>query len=305
MSEEIPVSSGVPQGSVLGPILFIVFINDLDNAAIAMDIIRKFADDTKGGKIVMNQSDADSFQEALDSLIKWANDWSMDFNIKKCKIMHFGRRNLQFKYHMNGVELAEVEVERDIGVCVASNLKPSQHCREATGRAKAVLGQLSRCFHYRDRIVFLRLYTQYVRPHLEFSSSVWSPWLTADIDMLEAVQKKAIGMISGLTAGDYTGKLKELDLWSLSKRRTMFDRIQVFKIANNIGDINCSLVSNCDRDINARTRNQTDPLNLVKGRPSLEIRKNFFCERVVNTWNQIPSEIKQAENVQIFKRSLY
>jgi hypothetical protein len=304
MSEERIVSSGVPQGSVLGPILFITFINDLDNAAILMDIIRKFADDTKGGKVVMTQRDAELFQEAIDGLIEWANIWGMDFNIKKCKIMHFGRNNQHFKYQMNGVDLAEVDLERDIGVCVASNLKPSQHCLEAAGRAKAVLGQISRCFHYRDRIVFLRLYTQYVRPHLEFSSSVWSPWLAADIDKLEGVQKKAIGMISGLTADDYPGKLKELDLWSLTMRRTMFDMIQVFKIANNIGNIKCSLVFNRDRNINAQTRNQRDPLNLVKNRTNLEIRRNFFCERVVDTWNHIPSEIKQSENVKIFKRSL-
>ena len=82
-----------PHSSSGDYILFVVFINDLDNAAILMDIIRKFADDTKGGKVVMTQRDADLFQEALNRLIEWANTWGMDFNIKKCKIMHFGRNS--------------------------------------------------------------------------------------------------------------------------------------------------------------------------------------------------------------------
>ena len=152
--------------------------------------------------------------------------------------------------------------------------------------------------------MFLRLYTQFVRPHLEFSSSVWSPWLISDIDMLENVQKKAVNMISGLSARDYTEKLKELDLWSLKKRRVMFDMIQVYKIANKIGNINCSLKFYRDRDDSVPTRNQSDPLNLVKNRPNLDVRKNFFCDRVVDTWNKLPGEIKHSGSVQIFKRSL-
>jgi hypothetical protein len=125
---------------------------------------------------------------------------------------------------MNGVQISEVDCQLDIGVCVKSNLKPTQHCKESTGRARTVLGQISCCFHYRDKVVFLRLYTQFVLQHLEFSSSLWSPWLISDIDMSENVQKKAVNMISG--------QLKELDLWLLKKRRIMFDMIQVYKIAN-------------------------------------------------------------------------
>ena len=72
MSDEKPVTSGVPQGSVLGPLLFVIFINDLDEAAKKLDILRKFADDTKGGKKVLSQKDADDFQDSLNSLIKWS-----------------------------------------------------------------------------------------------------------------------------------------------------------------------------------------------------------------------------------------
>jgi hypothetical protein len=221
--------------------------------------------DKVGRRMVQTEEDAKVLQDCLDKLIKWGEEWSMEFNVKKCKIMHFGRNNKKFKYTMNGVELAVVESERDIGVCVNSNLKPSKHCREATNKARAVLGQISRCFHFRDRTVFLRLYTQYVRPHLEFASSVWSPWNVADISMLEDVQKKAIGMISGLRSRDYAAKLQELDLWSLQKRRVMCDLIQVYKVANKIGNVKCGLQFNQDRVANnIPTRHQADPLNLVE-----------------------------------------
>ena len=111
-------------------------------------------------------------------------------------------------------------------------------------------------------------------------------------------------MISGLSARDYTEKLKELDLWLLKKRRILFDMIQVYKIANKIGNINCSLKFYPDRDVIVPTRNQSDPLNLVKNRPNLDIRKNFFCDRVVDTWNKLPGDIQHSDSVQIFNRSL-
>ena len=123
--------------------------------------------------------------------------------------------------------------------------------------------------------------------------------------MLEDVQKKAIGMISGLRSRDYAAKLQELDLWSLQKRRVMCDLIQVYKVANEIGNVKCGLQFNQDRVANnIPTRHQADPLNRVKKRANLDIRKYFFCNRVVDKWNEIPTAIKQANTVPRFKREL-
>jgi hypothetical protein len=302
-SEEKDVSSGVPQGSVLGPLLFILYINDMDQLALIIDLLRKFADDTKCAKVVEKQEDADLLQQCLDDLLEWSQTWSMEFNIAKCKVMHFGHNNKKFNYNINGVQLGEVSNERDIGVCINSNLKPSKQCHEAANKARAVLGQISWCFHYRDRNVFLRLYKQYVRSHLEFSSSVWSPWAVADIAVLENVQKKAVGMISGLRANDYDGKLEELGLWTLEKRREMFDMIQVYKIAHGIGEIETSLEF-CRENGSRVTRNRVEPLNLVKQRSNLEVKRNFFCDRVVDKWNAIPSEVKNSTSVARFKNGL-
>jgi hypothetical protein len=126
VSDWIEVLSGVPQGSVLGPLLFLIFINDIDEAAAAVDILRKFADDTKLGHTVNDKNDKNILQEALDNLTEWSNKLGMSFNVKKCKVVHFGRSNKKYSYEMNGEQLAEVEEERDIGVEVHQSLKPSK-----------------------------------------------------------------------------------------------------------------------------------------------------------------------------------
>ena len=109
----------------------------------------------------------------MDNLLIWAEDWCMEFNVKKCKVMHVGRSN--------------------------PDLKPSPQCAEASRRASTVLGQITRTFFYRDRTTFLRLYTQFVRCHLEFAVPAWSPWTGQDIKILEKVLRRAVNLITGRT----------------------------------------------------------------------------------------------------------
>jgi ribonuclease P/MRP protein subunit RPP40 len=150
------VLSGVPQGSVLGPLLFIIFINDMDEVVRQINILKKFADDTKLGKTVLVEKDREELQEALDQLCIWAKKWGRVFNVGKCKVMHMGHHIPAFNYTMNGQILEETKEERDIGVIVSSNMKPTAQCLRAAKTAQTVLGQLSRAFHYRDRHVFTR-----------------------------------------------------------------------------------------------------------------------------------------------------
>ena len=112
----------------------------------------------------------------------WAAKWGMAFNAAKCKVMHVGRRNPRFQYTMGEHILETTELERDIGMLVNSNLKPSDQCAKATKTVNAVLGQICRAFHYRERWTFVRLYKLYVRPHLEFAVAAWSPWTEADVE---------------------------------------------------------------------------------------------------------------------------
>ncbi|CAM5136677.1 unnamed protein product [Natator depressus] len=122
-SEQREVNSGVPQGSVLGPVLFIIFINDLEKGVNSE--VAKFADDTKLLKIVKSQADCEELQKALSKLGDWATKWQMKFNIDKCKVMHIGKHHPNYTYKMMGSKLAVTTQERDLGVIVDSSLKTS------------------------------------------------------------------------------------------------------------------------------------------------------------------------------------
>ena len=306
-SESVPsnVKSGVPQGSVLGRPLLDIFIDDLDTCAEEISLLLKFADDTKGMQVIQGPGDRDKLQRALDKLVKWAEEWGMKFNLPKCKIMHLGRSNPCYEYTMDGVKLAVIEEEKDIGVTIQRNLKPSKHCKRVAGTASAVLRQLTRNFHYRDKNIFKKLYMQYVRPHLEFAAPAWSPWLQEDKEILEKVQKKAIGMISGLSGRSYDEKCKEVGLESLETRRERQDLFEAYKIIHS-GE------QNGERKILVRataragtvTRTAADPWKLDVPRSRLDIRKNNFSARVTEKWNLLPATTKAAVNLTVFKNAL-
>jgi hypothetical protein len=293
------VLSGVPQGSVLGPVLFSIFINDLDETATAKQFLKKFADDTKLGQIIEQASDTAELQATLNRLCDWASTWGMAFNVQKCHVMHVGRNNPRAEYTMNGIKLAATEMERDVGVVVCSDLKQAEQCRKAAQTAGAVLGQIHRAFHYRDRHTYLNLYKQYVRPHLEFAAPAWSPWNRGDIVCLEKIQERAVKAVSGLRGRTYSERLKELDLPSLEERRREADMVQVYKIM-------------CDEDSeysekwftkmeNGRQTRRTTGMMLRPPRAAHNFRRGFFSCRVAEPWNGLPREVKEAGHAGQFK----
>ena len=304
-SDWADVTSGVPQGSVLGPVAFVIFINDLDQGADLIKSVLKFADDTKLAHTVLDEGDRDELQTTLNNLCDWSDKWCMRFNTGKCKVLHVGKKNKEFDYTMKGTKLGKVSEEKDIGVVVHSSLKPSRQCAAAFRAASAVLYQVSSTFHYRDRHTFLQLYKTYVRPHLEFASSSWCPWTTQDIELIEKVQIKAVEMISGLQGQNYAEKLKELGIQSLEARRLRYDLIETYKTVHGLNKMDKNnffeFVSESGR---VNTRLAGDSLNLVTQRANTEVRKNFWSLRVVGPWNRLPAAIKRAKNAETFK-SLY
>ena len=304
-SDPSEVKSGVPQGSVLGPPLFDIFIDDLDECAAELSLLLKFADDTKGFQEIQGPEDRDKLQLALDRLVQWAEKWGMKFNIPKCKIMHVGKNNPAYEYNMKNEKMTVVEEEKDIGVVMQKNLKPSKHCKKAADIASAVLRQLARNFHYRDKNTFKKLYIQYVRPHLEFAAPAWSPWLQEDKNKLERVQRKAVGMISGLKSGSYEEKCKELNIDTLEVRRERQDLLEAYRVVHSEEHENSQklLVRQIER-AGAATRATADPWKLSVPRARLDIRKHTFASRVPEKWNNLPIEIKNAANLMMFKNAL-
>ena len=305
-SEWSNVLSGVPQGSVLGPTLFVIFINNIDEAMdTATSIISKFADDTKAGRAIKSEADRDALQRDINNLLQWADLWQAEFNDTKCKVMHIGRNNPHYQYTMGSHVLESVDVEKDVGVMIHCSLKPSVQCAKAAKKGNQIIGQMSRAFHYRDKTVWIRLYKQYVRPHLEYCIQAWNPWTVADIELLEGVQRRAVYMVSGLQGLNYVDKLQELGLPSLLQRRLRGDMIETWKILSHTDDVDPAhwfqmASETCPRT----TRQSVAPFQLATPLACSELRRNFFSVRCVKPWNSLPNNVKTAKSINDFK-SLY
>ncbi|CAM4587787.1 unnamed protein product [Lepidochelys kempii] len=291
------VASGVPQGSVLGPILFNLFINDLEKGVNSEEA--KFADDTKLIKIVKIKADCEELQKNLTKLSDWATKWKMKFNVVKCKIMHTGKSNPNYTYNMMGANLATTNQEKDLGVIVDSSLKMSMQCAAAVKKANGLLGIIKKGVKNKTENILLPLYKSMVRPHLEYCIQMWSPHLKKDILALEKVQKRATKMIRVLERVPYEDRLKRLGLFSLEKRRLRGDTIEGYKIMSGVEKVNNEKLFTCSHNI--RTRGHQ--MKLMGSRFKTN-KKFFFTQHAVNLWNSLPEEVVKARTITGFKREL-
>ena len=296
-SEWIDVSSGVPQGSVLGPLLFVLYANDLE---LGIDCrLFKFADDTKMVIQIKTYKDNIKGQKNLDKLEGWADKSDMQFNKEKCKVLHIGNRNEKFNYSMNGVWLESSDAEKDLGIYVDSKFKFSKQCLEARNRANRMLGFIARNVGHKSKEVVKTLYNAYVRPHLEYCVQAWAPHYQKDLIMLEKVQKRATRIVSGLKTLDYETRLKALNMFSLGRRYKRGDMIEVYKIFNGLDDLKVEDFFVLDTD---GRRGHSRKLKVQSCR--LDIRKYSFSVRVVDLWNRLSEETVCSDTLTTFKKRL-
>ena len=300
-----PVRSGVPQGSVLGPVLFLLYINDLPNA-LEDNNIKLFADDAKLDNSITCDEDTVSLQRNLNNMVDWSEKWSLTLNTNKCKVLHLSRSanaKKQSYYMMNpdgAIILEEVDHEKDLGVYIDSNLSFEVHVNKAVLTANKITGIIKRNFKYMGEEILLNLYKTLVKPYLEYSSVVWDPITLRDQRMIEGVQRRATKLIPDMEDLNYEQRLTKLGLPSLQYRRVRADMIQVFKIVTGLDRINSKIFFEFAHD--SKTRGHK--YKLQKPRYRTNLRGHCFSNRIVDVWNSLSSYVIEAPDLNSFKSRL-
>jgi len=296
------VISGIPQGSILGPILFIIYINDIPE--LLQSTCKLFADDTKLYKVISNCNDQSKLQSDLYSLCQWSKDWLLRFNVKKCKVLQVGSVKFNFDYQMFDKSdvyssLSIDDSERDLGIHFTNTLNFDVHVNKAVNKANSLIGLIRRNFTYMDSKLFLLLYKALIRPHLDYGNIIWFPTLKKNKRIIENVQRRATRMIPDLKGLSYEERLSRLNLPTLEYRRKRGDLIQLFKIIHRIDDIDCnSLFSFSDN------QGRGHCLKLQKPRANKSVKLNSYTHRVINSWNDLPENIVTRNKVIEFKTQL-
>ena len=293
-SDCFKVTSGVPQGSVLGPLLFLVFINDLPNGLHSY--MSLFADDVK---LICSTKDFLKTQDDLDSLDAWQKSWLLSFNTKynKCKVIYVGKNNTKNEYFLSGKLLPETDVEKDLGVYVKSDLNWKYHIQKSISKAKAIIGWVTRNVISREKTVMLNIYMTLVRPHLEYCTQLWNP--TAEhgnwriIMEIEGVQRAFTRLIENSGLDTYKDRLQYLNLTTLLERRMRGDLIETFKILSGKTDYGKNLFN--------VSRSGT---NLIYVSKRGSAKQSFLSNRVVSYWNKLPGYVKLSDSVESFKTKI-
>ena len=297
LSDRSPVTSGVPQGSVLGPLLFLLYVNDIPNQLHSS--VKLFADDCKLFNSVQSPQARHQLQKDLHEVRNWSMLWQLPFNLDKCRVLHLGSGNPQSSYNMSGQVLASTESEKDLGVLVDGSLNFHSQTSAAVAKANKLLGIIRKSFANLSKRSFPLLFKTLIRPHLEFGNCIWGPQSKGDQQLVERVQRRATKLIPELRNMTYSQRLRELNLPSLTYRRLRGDMITIFQILHGSIDVQEGLLQ-----LSNTRKTRGHHLKLHKSRAKSRARRNFLSVRAVNSWNSLPSSVISAPSLNAFKSRL-
>jgi hypothetical protein len=307
-SEPKPVISGVPQGTVLGPILFIIMANDLSKHCMHTTI-SCFADDTRVVARIKNAQHVENIQIDLNIIYDWAKDNNMMFNEQKFEMLRYGKDKKlidETSYiSSSGLNIQCPHDLRDLGVRMQDDCSFDEHIARVETNGRKWCSWVLRTFKTRKKDVLLILWKQLILPRIEYCSPVWLPYLRKDLERLEGIQRSFTARIEGLSEMNYHERLVELKMYSMQRRFERFTIICVWKILQGI-TVNVNY--NIKATYNARTGLQCQIITPKRKGAQTYYTKHFesFCVRGPRLFNRMPPDIRNfaERSVVKFKREL-
>jgi hypothetical protein len=291
-----PVKSGVPQGSILGPLLFTYFINDINKELSSNSIMYLYADDSKLGYTINNRCDCIILQNDINLLTAWSTKWGLSFNASKCCVMSFlkGHNKIIHDYTMNGLTLSRVNSIDDLGIIVRDDLRWEDNTLNIVNRANKRLGLVKRCVGYNcNSQVKLLCYISLVRPILEYASVAWFCDTKKSLLKIESVQRRALKFVLNDYTSSYKFRLEVCDILPLSLRRDYLDLIFFYNNLHNLNEVELNV--NFHVHGRGRTRLANDDLLLYRNIKRYKFMEKWYCHRIVNIWNRLPYEVRNTE----------
>lgn len=295
----IDVKSGVPQGSVLGPCLFLVYINDLPNNLRTRS--RLFADDTAIYTAVDSMSDQLALQQDLNALASWERKWDMQFHPQKCVSLPVTRcrEPLPYQYVLHSHTLDTVRSAKYLGITIKKDIGWSDHIENVCSKANRALGFLKRNLKIKSWKIKDTAYKAYVRPILEYASTIWDPHQQQHINRIESVQRRAARFVvrDFRRTSSVTDIMKRLEWRSLEERRRVARLTMLYKILHEtvaVEDIKVKLTPLPERQRRGHGQQFLIP------RCRTEYHLNSFLPKTISDWNALPEETVQAVSVNSF-----
>ena len=302
-SEYASIVSGVIQGSVLGPLLFLLYINDVADIFGSNCVSKLYADDIKLYSVLNNPLDYSDLQSNLNSLQQWSDKWQLSISYKKCNVLYLGKQGIkpQVDLLLGDNTLPQADSVRDLGVIVDSRLKFDVHINHNVTRANRMANLIHKCFTSRDSFTLMRAFVTYVRPLIEYASCVWSPHSVSQIKKIESVQRRFTKRLLCCRGLRYSERLAKLGVVSLELRRLHLDLIYVYKLLFGMvdADVPALFVVN---NVDTVTRGHSHKLFVQQSR--IDTRKYFFSNRVIQSWNSLPATPEDFSSLACFRRFL-